>query len=58
MTENTPESPENPLTCIPPAYTLSATPNESEVDRLMVKTFLETLAEIALSVASRKVAGQ
>ncbi len=48
---------QNPLTCIRDAYTL-ASPQEvdaNEVDRLMVKYFLDTLAEVALSVASRKV---
>lgn len=50
----------NPLTRIRAAYTL-ARPQEqnadeaNEVDRLMVKHFLNTLAEVALAVASRKV---
>lgn len=57
MKENTPENPESLLTGIHPAYTLSAT-NENEVDRIMIKHFLETLAEVSLSVASRKVASQ
>ena len=48
----------NVLTGIHPSYTLAAT-NEreaSEVDKLMVKHFFNTLAEIALAVASRKAA--
>ena len=45
------------LTSIGDAYTLSAT-NEtdgSEVEHLMVKNFIETLAEISLAIASRKL---
>jgi hypothetical protein len=44
------------LTGIRSSYTLSAT-NErdrGEIDNLMIRHFLETLAEVALSVASRK----
>lgn len=50
------ENGQDPLTCIRGAYTL-ASPQETdanEVDRLMVKHFLDTLAEVALAVASRK----
>jgi len=44
------------LTCIRNAYTLAATHEDaSEVDRLMVKQFLDTLAEVALAVATRRV---
>ena len=48
---------QNPLTCIRIAYTLASPqePNADEVGRLMVKQFLDTLAEVALSVAARKV---
>ena len=57
--ENTPKRAENPLTCIRTAYTLAATPEYAgEVDKLIVKHFMETLAEIALSVAARRIAGQ
>ncbi len=47
---------QDPLTCIPDAYTLSATQelDANETEKLMVKHFLETTAEVALSVASRK----
>ncbi len=46
----------NALTCIRNAYTLAAAHEDaSEVDRLMVKQFLDTLAEVALAVASRRV---
>ena len=45
----------NPLTRIRNPYTLSPTQAESsEADDLVVKHFLQTLAEIALAVASRK----
>lgn len=42
------------LTGIPPAYTLSAT---NEVEDMMINNFLNTLAEVSLSVASRKEGG-
>ncbi len=46
------------LTSIRGAYTLAATPEAgNERDEVMVRHFLETLAEVALSVASRKEAG-
>ena len=51
---------ENVLTGIHDAYTVSAT-NEtenSEIDELMIKMFLETLAEISLSIAIRKEKGR
>ena len=45
----------NPLTRIRSPYTLSTTPAEpGEADEIIVKHFLQTLAEIALAVASRK----
>jgi len=46
---------ENVLTGIPFAYTVSATPEteSSEVDRMMIKNFLHTLADISLAIASR-----
>ncbi len=45
----------DPLTCIRSAYTLSNTREEGndEVNKLMVKSFLDILAEVALAVASR-----
>ena len=48
----------NVLTGIHASYTLSATQTgeASEVNELMLKHFLNTLAEIALAVASRKEA--
>ena len=46
------------LTSIRPPYTLAATPDACEVDELMVRHFIETLAEVALAVASRKAAAQ
>ncbi len=42
------------LTRIPDMYTLSPTQNESEADRILIKNFLDTLAEVALSIASRE----
>ncbi|POZ59229.1 hypothetical protein C1O63_0721 [Dehalococcoides mccartyi] len=41
------------MTGIPCTYTLSANSDKSEVDQLMIKEFLNALAEVALSVASR-----
>jgi hypothetical protein len=50
--------PQTPLTRIRNPYTLSPTQAESsEADDLVVKHFLQTLAEIALAVASRKGKG-
>ena len=46
---------EKVLTSIHGTYTLSNTEERfSEVDKLTVKHFLNTLAEIALAIASRK----
>ena len=46
---------ESVLTGIQSAYTVSATPetNTSEVDEIMIKEFLQTLADISLAIASR-----
>ena len=44
------------LTCIRPAYTLAGhDANANEVDDLMIRHSLNTLAEVALAVASRRV---
>jgi hypothetical protein len=45
------------LTSIHGAYTVSTPhePNADEVDSLMVRLFLHTLAEVSLAIASRKV---
>ena len=47
---------EKALTCIRSPYTLSDTPDpdSNETENLIVNNFLNTLAEIALSIASRK----
>ncbi len=47
---------EKVLTCIRSAYTLSDTPEpeSTEAESLIVKNFLNTLAEISLSISSRK----
>ena len=47
---------EKALTCIHPAYTLSDTPEpeSTETESLIVNNFLNALAEVALSIASRK----
>ncbi len=47
---------EKVLTCIRSAYTLSDTPEpeSTETESLIVKNFLNTLAEISLSISSRK----
>jgi hypothetical protein len=45
----------DPLTCIHSAYTLAYTPEcRNEADEVMVRHFLNTLAEVALFVAQRK----
>ena len=49
---------ENVLAGIPCSYTVSAThETSSEIDELMIRNFLNTLAEVALSIASRKDGG-
>jgi hypothetical protein len=53
--ENSGESEEKRLTCIQGAYTLASTQNCGGVEELMVRQFIETLAEVALAVASRKI---
>ena len=52
-------SPPEALTSIGHTYTLAAT-NEakSELDEIMVRHFVETVAEIALAIASRKTRGE
>jgi hypothetical protein len=44
--------PENLLTSIHGKYTLS---NTSEGYKVIIQTFLETLAEVSLSIATRKL---
>jgi len=46
---------QNPLTRIRDAYTLASPqePNANEVDMIVVKQFLNTLAEVAMAVAAR-----
>jgi hypothetical protein len=52
---NSPDNSKKVLTSIHGMYTLPYTEEySSEVDMLMVKNFLNTLAEIALAIASRK----
>jgi hypothetical protein len=41
------------LTCIRETYTLAST--QKNADEIMKNTFLETLAEVAMSIAARKV---
>ena len=53
MVEEIPESSEEKaLTPIRHLYTLSAT--NGEVDKVIINNFINTLAEIALSIASRE----
>jgi hypothetical protein len=46
---------EKALTCIHPAYTLFDTPepDSNGTESLMIKHFLDTLAEVSISIASR-----
>jgi len=46
---------EKALTCIHPSYTLSDTlePDSNETESLIVKNFLNTLADVSISIASR-----
>ena len=58
--EIAPGNPEKALTCIHGAYTLTTTPKEgetgevSDIDNMMIKDFLNTLAEVALTIAARR----
>ncbi len=54
MTGENPENTKKPLTGIPHAYTLAATSEPDDMEMIIVKQFLTNLAEVALSVASRK----
>ena len=55
-----PSSPENGLTSIPPGIHCPATTERvggrDEIDDIAVEHFLNTLAEVALAIASRKAA--
>ena len=44
------------LTSIRDAYTLAATPDATGVEGLIIRHFIETLAEVALAVAARQIA--
>ena len=49
---------QNVLTGIHAPYTMAGTNDGNEVDELIVKNFLNTLAEIALAIASRTEVNQ
>jgi hypothetical protein len=49
------KSPGEDLTRIRETYTLSPTQEGGEVDDLMIKQFLNTLAEVAMAAAARKI---
>jgi hypothetical protein len=53
--KNSENSRQKALTCIRPAYTMADTPEyeSDEVDHLTMKHFLNSLAEISISIASR-----
>ena len=48
------ETNEKALTCIHPSYTLCATDECGEIEEMMIRHFLNILAEVALSVVARK----
>jgi hypothetical protein len=56
--DNQENIPQESLTCIGGAYTIAGTPESKEVNELMIRNFLNTLAEVALSIASREVNSQ
>ena len=58
--EESGNGPSDPLTRIRDAYTLAATDEAggAEIEALIVRHFLETLAEVALAVASRRMGRQ
>ena len=55
------EAPEEGLTPIPPRIHCVATPDgggyPSEAEEIMVEAFIETLAEVAMAVAKRRLQG-
>ena len=53
------DTPSNALTCIPrpihcPATRISGWSDIDELDRIAIDNFLDTIAEVALSIATRK----
>ena len=56
MIQEDPEITEKSLTSIPSPYTLAANFQTEDMDKVIIDQFIETLAEIALSIASRKEA--
>jgi hypothetical protein len=56
LPDNCPDNSERALTSIRDSYTLPCTPEPSatEVDKIMIENFLQTLSEIALAIAARK----
>lgn len=57
LEKNTDNNDKNLLTRIRNAYTVGDTddPETEEMNDLIVKSFIDTLAEVSLSIASRKV---
>jgi hypothetical protein len=55
-TNNLSDNSKRALTSIRDSYTLPCTPepNGSQVDKIMIENFLQTLSEIALAIAARK----
>jgi len=56
MFKEDPETQENSLTSIPSPYTLAANFQTEDMDKVIIDQFIKTLAEVAISVASRKEA--
>ena len=54
MAGNPENTTEYVLTGIPPAYTVSANLETGEADRIMIRNLINTLADVALSIASRE----
>ena len=54
MPKENPDTSKKALTCIHPTYTLATTSEPDNMERVIVNQFLTNLAEVALSVASRK----
>jgi hypothetical protein len=56
LPNNLSENAQSALTSIRTTYTLSTTPKDNtEVDQVTVSNFLRTLAEVALSISSRRM---
>ena len=58
MARENPDKLEKLLTGIPYAYTLATNSDENDMESIVIRQFLDSLADVALSVASRNTTGE